>query len=427
MATRVEETGPVERTLRVEVPTADVDAAFEDAYRRFGRRVKVKGFRPGKVPRAVVQRYFAEEVRGEVLERIVAKTLPEALKEEELDLVTEPRLLPGERPSEGKPFSYEANLEVRPEVELGTYKGLQVAAPVLPEPEEDPVEAHLAQLQRTNAPLCEEPEGTRAAAGHVLSVSYQATVEGQVFEGGSAQEMLVELGGGRTLPGFEDQLEGLASGEHKSFELDFPPDYGRTDLAGKRARFEVDVQSVKRRDLPELDDEFAKDVSQFETLEELRAELRRRVEHGREHERERLLHERVIERLVEAHPFPVPQSLVERQLEGRLRRGIEALRQLPEDQLRSLVERWSEEWRPLAERDVRLAFLIPEIARAESIAISDDELDARLAELAQARGTSLASLKREYREHGLIEAFRTSMLEGRVLEFLAAEATLTDA
>ncbi len=426
MATRVEETGPIERKLRVEVPTADVDAAFDAAYKRFGQKVRVKGFRPGKVPRTVVQRYFAEEVRGEVFERLVAETLPRALEQEKLDLVTEPRLLPGDRPAEGTPFAYETSLEIRPTIELSAYRGLAIERPRLPEPERDPVEEHLEELRRASAPLVEEPEGTRAALGHVVSVDFDATREGRSFEGGSARELLVELGSGRMIPGLEDALLGLAAGEQKRFTLTFPEDYGRAELAGQGADFEAKLSSVKRRDVPELDDEFAKDVSPFATLEELRADLRARVEHGREHERERLLRERVTQKLVDSNPFPVPQTLVERQLEARLRRGLEALRNLPEPQLRSLLERWTEEWRPLAERDVRFAFLMQEIARVESLSVPEEEVDARLARIAAERGAAVGAVKREYREKGLLDALRNSMLEERVVALLIEQASLSD-
>jgi trigger factor len=428
MGFQVEETGPVERLLRVEVPTAEVDAAFESVYREIGRRARVPGFRPGKAPRPVLERLLHPQARAEVMDRLVEASLPRALKEAQLEVVGDPRLRPGAEPKQGAPFAYEVALEIRPRFELRRVRGLEVSRPTLPEPAEDPVERYLAELREAHAPLVEEREGTTAARGRVVVLDYEGACEGRPFEGGSGQGVTLELGSGRAIPGFEEGIEGMAVGDEREIELLLPESHPVGALRGKPARFRVRLLALKRKELPELDDELAKDVSEFATLEELRADLRRRLAEGRAREERRLLREAVARRLIEENPFPVPPSLVERQLSVRISRAASELgSRVSEEGLRELADRWRREWRDPAEKEVALRFLVDEIARGEGFEVTDEEVERRLQELARERGvTTAAQLRREGRAGGLLQGLRASLLEERVLEFLVSEATVLD-
>ncbi|MBW2413996.1 MAG: trigger factor [Deltaproteobacteria bacterium] len=425
MQVEIEETGPVERLLKIEVATAEVDAAFEEVFKGLTRKASIKGFRPGKVPRSVVERVYQDQASQEVLERLVQETLPPAVNDHSLDVVSEPRLEPGDPPAPGSAFAYSARLEIRPEIELVKVKGLEIEAPELPEPESDPVEAQLEQLRASQASITELPDGTVAAEGHLAAVDFEGTVGGEPFEGGSGKEMIVELGAGRTIPGFEDELVGLRAGDEKGFDVTFPDDYAAKELEGKVAHFEVKLVGLKQRELPELDDELAKDASNFETLEELRADLAERFEQQRTAELERRTREAVLDAVIEANPFPVPDSLVERELSNRLGRAIQQLHSLPREQLMPMLEQWREEWRPQAERDVRLGFLLPEIAKAESIEASPEDVDERLAEMAERSDQPVDELKKSYRERGLLDALHASVVDDRVVEFLVSAASLS--
>lgn len=426
MQVEIEETGPVERLLKIEVATADVDAAFDAVYRQLGKRARIKGFRPGKVPRAVLERVYREEASHEVLERLVQGSLPEAVNQNELEVVSEPRLEPGDPPAQGSVFSYAARLDVRPAIELARVKGLEVQAPALPEPESDPVEAQLEQIRASQAAIRELAEDTVASEGHLAAIDFEGTVDGEPFEGGSGKEMVVEIGAGRTIPGFEDQIRGLRVGDEKDFDIDFPEDYPAEELAGKPGHFHIQLVGLKERELPELDDELAKDASDFETLEELRSDLRSRFDEQRASELERLQREAVLDALIEANPFPVPESLVERELRNRLSRAVQQLRGLPAEQLHPMLEQWRQEWRPAAERDVRLGFLLPEIAKAESIEASPEDVDQRLKEMAERGGQSVGEMKKAYRERGLLDALHASVVDERVVEFLVSAASLSE-
>jgi trigger factor len=426
MNLNVEQTGPLERRLQIKIPTAEVDRAFDDVFRDLRGKVQVRGFRPGKAPRPVLEKQYGEHARGEVLESLVRDTLFKAIQQAELDIVSEPKVNPVEAPRPGESYSYEATVEIRPAVELKQVEGLRVVPPALPEPDEDPVEGQLREMRERHGELVTEAEGVAAARGHVAVIDFEGRIDGELFEGGSGKEVAIELGGGRAVPGFEDALIGLGAGESREFSLTFPDDYGAEALRGKTASFRASLQELKRRELPALDDEFAKDVSEYDTLEALRAELRRRFEQRREEERARLLREAVIRAALEANPFPLPPSLVHAQLHALMDRLFEQLGpRLPEARRKELSERWHDELHPQAERDTALAFLVPSVARARAIEVSDEELDAQLSEMAEQEGQALSKLKRMFQERGALPGLRASLLERKVVDFLVAKATVS--
>jgi trigger factor len=428
MNCEVEETGPVERRLRIEVTTSEVDAAFEAVYRELGRAAKLRGFRPGKAPKAVLQRAFGSQARGEVLERVVRDTLPKAIADSKLPVVGEPRLLPESEPKEGAPFVYEVTVDIRPEIELVKVRGLEATPEPLPEPEgeQDPVERYLEDLRNSQAQLVTEEAGVQAARGHIAQFDYEGSVGGEPLPNGSGKGNQLEIGSSGAIAGFEENLEGMLAGTEREFDVELPGDFPDEELRGQTAHFHVTLQELKRKELPELDDEFAKDVSEFETLEELRSDLRERIEQGRERQRKQLEREAVVNALVLANPFPVPESLIERELNSRIGRVLNQLRgALPPEQMQEQIERMREDWRPQAESAVRLALLVPEIAASEGIEISDDDVDARLAEIAEQQGKPLAEIRRSFADSGMTEALRAGLLEERVVEFATSEATLS--
>jgi len=426
MNLEIEETGPVERLLKIEVGTAEVDAAFDQAYRTIQRETRVKGFRPGKAPRSVLERYFCDRARSDVRERLIQETLPKAVVESELDLVVDPGLEPGDPPEQGAAYAYEARVEIRPQIELVQVKGLEVSKPDVPEVEEGAVDAQLEQLRNIHAAVSEEEEGTPTAQGHMATVDYEGTVDGETFEGGNASDVVFEIGSGNAMPGFEDNLVGLTVGQEKEFELTFPEDFAIEERQGKTAHFKVKLNGLKRRDLPDLDDEFAKDVSEFDTLDEFRNSLRERVENGRRAEEERQLRDAVLGALVAANPFPVPKGLVDQQLSRRLMQAMQQLQQFPPEQLGPMMERWREEWRDQAERDVRLSFLLSEISGAEEISASDEDVEERMRTIAESEGQPLQMVQKAYKERGLEDALRASLVEERVVELLVSEASVSD-
>jgi trigger factor len=429
MNVNVEETGPVERRLHIEIPTTEVDAAFAAFFREMGRSAHIKGFRPGKAPRDVLEKYFAERAAHEVLERLVGETLGKAIDEAKLDVLGEPRFQPGEPPKQGAPYRYDAEVDIRPVIEVQKVRGLALKRPVLPVQEQDPVDAHLEEARQRQAQLVEESSGASVSRGNVAVLDYVGKIDGKPFAGSSAREAQVEVGAGRTFGGFEDQLVGMQVGEERQFDIAMPEDHADESLRGKTVHFEVKLVALKRREVPELDDEFAKDVSSFATLAELREDLTRRVAEGRTADQKRLERGALVEALLAANPFPIPSQLVESQVRARIGRMLGQLgnARVSREGLGQLVERWASELRPQIESEIRLALLAPVIAKSEAIEVSDEEVDQQLGRIAEANGQKFAELKREYRERGLLGALRAGILEQKAVEFALDAATLEDA
>jgi trigger factor len=428
MNLNVEQTGPLERRLQIRIPTADVDRAFDAVFRDLRRSAQVRGFRPGKAPRPILEKHFGEHARGEVLEALLRDTLFKAIDEAQLDIVSQPKVESEEAPRPGEAYAYEATVEIRPAIELKQVEGLRVRPPQLPDPDEDPVEAQLRELRESHGELVAEAPETSLARGHVAVLDFEGRIDGEPFEGGSGREVALEIGSGRAVPGFEDALIGLSSGQRREFALTFPEDDRAEALRGRTASFEATLKELKRRELPELDDEFAKDVSELDTLEALRAELRRRFDERREEERRRVLRDAVVRAAIEANPFPLPPSLVHAQLHALMDRLFEQLGpRVPEERRKELSDRWHDELHPQAERDTALAFLIPAIARAQGIEVGDAEVDAQLAEFAERDGQGVAQVKRIFQERNALPGLRAGLLERKVVDFLVSRAILADA
>jgi trigger factor len=420
------EEGPVARRLEVRVPAGRVAEAFERAYRELARSARVRGFRPGKTPRSVLRRLYGPAVAEDVERLLVSETLPAALEQSGLVPVSDPSI-DADPPVDATPFAYRAQVEVKPHFALGDVKGLPARRPSAVVGDED-VERELEALRQRHASLIEEPDATQARAGHFVTLDYTGRVDGELFEGGSARDVTLELGAGQLVPGFDEQLSGCRAGEDRAVRVRFPADYASPALAGRDAEFAVHVVSVRRREVPALDDEFAKDLGEFETLAQVRARIRQGLEETRARRARGELRRTLLDSLIERVPVEVPPGLVHERLHRRLHSARHELeeRGLRRELVERQLARWEEEWRPAIEREVREEWLLQEVAKQQGLAVDDAELDARLAKLAEEQGGDPARLRKAYREAGVLEALRGQLLEEKAVEFLLAEATVED-
>jgi trigger factor len=419
------ETSSVVRTLEIEVAADRVAQAFDRTYRDLGKRARVPGFRPGKAPRSVLEKLYGASVLEEVERTLVNETFAEALSQSSTVPVAEPAI-EAQAPKPGLPFRYSARVEVKPTFVLPGLRGLPGRRPTVEVGVAD-VEGALERLRQERAPIVEEPEGTLAAPGHIVHVDFVGRLGGATFEGGSGQDVAIEIGSDRFLPGFESQLIGARAGERREVTVHFPADYGRTDLAGKEAVFDVQVHSVRRRAVPELDDEFAKDVGDFASLEELRARLRGNLTAERDRKAQAALQRSILDTLIERTPFELPAGLVERRLQRRLSAAHRELeRSVPHEALHTQLSRWHEEWRPLAEREAREALLLEAVAKHENLVVDDSEVEARIERMAQEQGVDSAKLRKAYREADLLETIRAQLLDEKALEYLCREAKIEE-
>ena len=316
MQVTVEAINPVTKKVSIEIPADRVDAEIEKAYAGIQKKAKLQGFRPGKAPMQLIRRTYSDAMRDEVMRRFYEQTLFKALDEHKIEPIDSPTI-ESDILEQGAPFKYSALVEIMPEILLNEYTGFAVSKEkfVL---NPDNIEGEIKRMQENMAQLIPLDEDAAAEKGHTVSVDYTFSVEGFPDEGSTADDAELELGTNRMLPGFEEQLVGVKCGDQKEIRITLPEDYRNKDAAGKEGLFKVTVKEIKRKELPELDDDFARQFGEYETMDQLRAKM---VEYLEKQETERIeneLKERIIQALIQKNPLDVPQSMVKRQLDHML-------------------------------------------------------------------------------------------------------------
>jgi trigger factor len=419
------EAGPVARQLSVEVSAERVDRAFDRAYRELGRQARVKGFRPGKVPRSVLERLYGPAVAEDVERSLVSETLPEALEQAGVVPVAEPAV-DARPPLAGAGFRYEARVEVKPAIELPEISGLKGKRPAVAVAEAE-IDRELEALRLRRAPLVDEPADTPVADGHFVTADYVGRVDDKPFRGGSAQGAVFQIGSGIFPAGFEEALHGARAGEDREITVSIPAEEGWGEAAGREARFAVHVASVKRRALPELDDAFARDVGGFESLAELRERIRGDLRAMKERESRARLRQSLMDGLLARVEFPLPPGLLARRLQARLdmaHRELEGA--MPHDELHARLDVWREEWRPAAERDLREELLLEALGEARGLAADEDAVSARIDEIAREQGVDAKRLRRSYDERGMRPALAAALLRERALDLVIGQAEIEE-
>ncbi|MCH8889574.1 MAG: trigger factor [Myxococcales bacterium] len=417
------ESTPILHTIEVEVDASRVSKVFDRAYRDLAKRVRVKGFRPGKAPRSVLEKLYGASVAEQLEQTLVSETLADAVDLSGIQPVSEPAISAG-KPVSDASFKYTACLEVSPEIELPDLSGLPAIRPeVLVEDAE--IDERLEELRIAHAPIVEEDEGTAIARGHIATIDFVGRIDGERFEGGSGQGVQIEIGAGRFIPGFEDQLTGAQAGDDREVRVTFPESYSNAEIAGKEAVFAAHVVDVRKRQIPELDDEFAKDVGDFDSLEALRARIRADLESGQERASKETFRTTMLDALLERMDFAVPPGMVDRQLQNQLASAQRRLEgQQDHDAVHAQLDRWREEWRPRAELDVREMLALQAIAKAQGIEVADDEVAARIDELVGEPEQQAARLRELREDEQLRGALRLQLRDEKVLDFLASTAKI---
>lgn len=419
------ETSPVIRSVSVEVDADRVKRAFDRAYRELGRSARVKGFRPGKVPRSVLERMYGAGMPEEIQRALVSETLAVAIEQAKVTPVSEPDI-DAEPPQPGQAYRYTAIVEVKPEFVLPDVSGVTGQRPIVSVADEE-VDAELDRIREHHVKLVEEPEGTEAVDDHVLTLDFEGRIDGELFQGGAAKGADLRLGAGTMVPGFEDQLLGARAGDDRQVTVTFPDDYGPAELNGKEAVFDCHVVAVRRRELPELDDELAKDAGEFETLDELREKIVADRRKQQDDAADRALNESLIESLIALTDFEVPPGVVERQLQSQMRQLHEQFQgRVPDEVIHQQLRRMQEDGRPVAERRVREALLIEKIVAEQDLAAADEEVDGRLQDMADAQGMDVATLRPMAEQQGWLQAIEHEVVEQKAYAWLAEQATVED-
>ena len=419
------EISPVVRELSIEIEATRVDAAYVSVIKELRKTAQVKGFRPGKVPLNVIKQMYGASLGEEIERSLVRETLADAIELSELEPVVEPQI-EAEPPVEGKSFRYKARIEVKPEIELPDLSALSGSRPKV-EVAEEKILTELESMREGQVNWVEESEDVAAADGHQVTIDFKGTIDGVAFDGGSAEGVDLELGSGRMIPGFEEQLVGATSGEERDLEVPFPDDYGSEELAGKTAIFASKVTAIKRRELPELDDEFAKDLGDFETLDDVRDKIREGLQEQLQRSSDETLHRSLLDDLVTRTSFEVPPTMVERQLESQIQQFEQQLQgRMPEADVRARVAQMREEGWDEARRRVQEALLLETVAKQAELVADEEEIDARLAEMATSQGVDAKMMQDMAEAQGWRNAIGAEVVDRKALSHLVEHAKITD-
>jgi trigger factor len=411
------------RELDLEVPAEEVQKAVARVAKEFSRVARVPGFRPGKAPISLIRRRFADDIKGEVLQSLLPDRIKEAFKAQNLMPITEPHVDKVDFEENG-PLKFRAIFEVLPEFELGTYKDLDVEIQSAAVTDEE-VEKTIQDSRERSATFI-PVEGRPLAKGDFA----QLKLTGTPADGGEplkADNVMAQLGAEDTLQTFTDNLVGASVGEERRFDVNYPEDYPDKKLAGKLYSYVAEVVGIKEKKLPELDDEFVKAVSDVATLDELRAKIRQGLEKDREQRRNAAIRDAILAKIVASHDFPVPEALVENQMNTRLDRAVRMLAAQGVDP-RAVSVDWDamrQRQRDPAVDDVKAELLLDRIATAENIEASEEDLEHEIEHMAQHSGESSAAVRASLTKQGALDRIKSKLRSEKTLEWLQKNTRVT--
>jgi len=423
MQVNVQQLSPVLVEFQVEIPADRVKVEVDKAYQALQKTARVKGFRPGKAPRDILTHLFGERVSLDVTRKLVDDTLSKALSEKNVQPLSQPDIEP-QKLATGTNFSYRARFEVRPAIASVTYDGFEVTRPSMAVTDAMIAE-ELEGLRKTHATVSAPTEPRPAQKGDVLDISFTVDVGGKRIPEASGDGVQIELGSGQVLPELEAALIGANVGDAKEATLTFAQNHARADFRGKPAMFHIKVQEIKERVLPALDDDFAKDIGTFQTLDELKQDIKGKLEKVMKQRAEDAVAEQIVAKLVERNPIPCPPSLVEQQCQLMEQEIMQQARRNGEpvprhEELHARVHADSE-------IKVRAGLLMAEIAKEAQIKVSEDDIEKGLVELAEQTGKQVAKMRVEYRDQKKREMLIGMIIEDKILDIIEAKAKITEA
>lgn len=410
--------------LEVVIPWEEVQSESDKVLKSFRHQVRIPGFRPGKAPDSVIRMRYAQELRSEVIEKLIERHFWKEAKEQDYNVIGTPKIRDIEF-TEDQPFKFTADFEILPDFELGDYKRLQV--PFLePEVTDEEVEAEIERLREQHASFKNlDPRPLESGDTAVLSL------RSDEVEGAPAinqEETTLELGAEETFEEFTKALTGKSPGENADFEVTYPDDFGNTDLAGKTIPFHAEIKGIRVKELPEADDDFAADVGDFQTLDELKKRIREEVGTQKRRQAVETAKDKIVDLLVDKHDFPVPDLLVNQQVRTRLERTARMFAQQGVD-LENMELDWqrlAEEQRPRAIRDVKAGLILERISEVEAIEVDAAAVDSEVQRFAQQNQTTLAAARKQLAEDGTLDRIESHLANEKVMDFLFDESEKVD-
>lgn len=410
-------------SLEISVPVPDVESETDKVVADVMKRAKLPGFRPGKVPAALIRKQYAGDIRQKVIEALVPRYLQKQIEAENLNFVGSPEYSDIHF-HEGEPLRFKATFEVMPEIELGEYKDVEV-------PYQDPVVSdediakRIDEIRDQKAEYVNvDPRPIEDGDFAVVSLESIAGVEAEPVK---TDEMQLEIGAADTFEAFTTNLRGLTPGEEKEFEVTYPEEYGSAKLAGKTVKFHATVKGIRKKELPELNDEFAQDLGDYRTVDELREAVRKGIFAQRQYEAQQQAKDLIVDKLVEAHDFPVPQVFIDRQIKNRVEQLARSLVSEGQDP-RTLKLDWkkiAESQRDKAVREVKASLLLGKISEREAIHATRDEVDREVEKVAKQQRKPVAAIQMEFEKDGTMGRIASHIQTDKTLNFLFEHARKT--
>jgi trigger factor len=408
--------------LNVEVDAEQVASALEQAFRKVVKKVNVPGFRKGKVPRKIFEmRYGVESLYQDAIDILLPQVYSEAVEKTGIEPVDRPEI-EVEQFAAGQSFKFKAKVTVKPEVALGEYKGIEVPAADTEVTEEE-INKELERLQQRHAELVVVDEGP-VQLGDIAVIDFEGFLDGTPFEGGKGERYSLELGSGTFIPGFEEQVVGLNIAEEKEINVTFPENYHAENLAGKPVVFKVKLHEIKRKNLPALDDEFAKDVSEFDTLEEYKQDLAAKLKERKEKDAEYAREVAAIDKAAEAAEVEIPEVMIDNEVEHMLRDFENRLRtqgmnlELYTQFSGQTVEALKAQMKEDAAKRVRNNLVLEAIAKAENLQVNDADIDEELEKLSKIYNRSAEELRTIFSSNGYLDTLTGDLKVRKAVKFL---------
>ncbi|ETT64145.1 trigger factor [Paenibacillus sp. FSL H8-0457] len=408
--------------LDVEVDAERVASALDKAFNKVAKKANVPGFRKGKVPRPIFEaRFGVESLYQDAIDILLPEVYSEAVEQADIFPVDRPEV-DIEQFAKGETFKFKARVTVKPEVKLGEYKGVEVAA-VAAEVSDEELNEELERLQQRHAELTVIDEGA-SQSGDIVVIDFDGSVDGVPFEGGQAERYSLELGSNTFIPGFEDQVIGMATGDFKDVEVTFPETYHAEELANKQAVFKVKVHEIKRKQLPELDDEFAKDVSEFDTLDEYKEDLKKQLLTRKEQEAQGVRENEAVEKAAANAEVEIPEAMIQSEVQNMMRDFDNRLRQqgMNLEMFLSFSGQTNADlegqMKDDAEKRVRNNLVLEQIAKEEKLEVSEEEINKELENMADTYKRSADEIRSILGANGSLDSLREELLLRKTIDFL---------
>lgn len=425
MNVKVEDVSSIKKKLIFEVASEQVDKEIRKALQKIGKKAKIKGFRAGKVPESVLEKYYGGQMEQDVLASLINATYFKALQEHDIPAVGEPSIVESSGINKGEAFTYEAEVEIKPEVTARDYTNLSLEKEkFVPDPKA--VEGRLEEMRASRSQV--EVSGRQEARlGDSVVIDFEGFIGEDAFAGGKGEDYLLELGSGSFIPGFEEQLVGMQRDETRDVEVTFPEDYGQEELAGKPAVFKVVMKEIKEKVVPELDDEFAKGFG-VDTLDELKEQVQTSYELQETNRVENDLREKLVSKLIENNPLEIPEAMIARQLDymyDNITNRMQSQGMSPE-MLGLTPENFRENYRKTAIEQVSGNLILEAIGRQENIVADESEIDAKLEEIAAMANAPIDMVKKYYASADARNGLMAQIAEEKVVGFLLENAKVKE-